>query len=211
MIVRNIVRAVLFLTLAASQVNAQPVVYRLIDIASPSVATFSFGINDSGVVIGLIVVQGESGKETRAVRSVNDGFVIPPGLDARRRRSVSIQTAISPATSSSHRGRPTNTTQFATRTRAASRTSARAITAPRDGRSTASVKSRAGWRRVPAHTRSSPSRADSAILARWAGCLPSPRVSTMPEPSLGRLRSATERMRRSSLQPEARCAASAFR
>ena len=81
---RSIVRSfgALPLLLIASAVGAQPVVYRLVDLG-PSSATqvFSFGINDSGTGVGFTSVLGPTGKEARALRSVSDMFIIPPGLD----------------------------------------------------------------------------------------------------------------------------------
>ena len=84
MLNRSIARwlGALSLILHATAATAQPTMYRLVELGPTDVLqTFSFGINDSGVVAGVISVPGPNGKESRAVRTVNDVFTIPPGLD----------------------------------------------------------------------------------------------------------------------------------
>jgi probable HAF family extracellular repeat protein len=72
--------AVAFSVLAfPSAGTAQPVVYTLVELGPTDASqTFGFGINDSGVAAGLATVAGH---DTRAVRTVDDVFTIPPGLD----------------------------------------------------------------------------------------------------------------------------------
>ena len=63
----------------ASGAAAQPIAYKLVDLGpTDATQTFGFGINDSGVAAGLATVVGH---DTRAVRTVDDVFTIPPSLD----------------------------------------------------------------------------------------------------------------------------------
>ena len=91
MMMRSMFRAaVAFSVLAvASAGAAQPVVYKLVELGPADASqTFGFGINGSGVAAGLAVVPGH---DTRAVRTVDDVFAIPPGLD-RSSYALAINT-----------------------------------------------------------------------------------------------------------------------